>query len=202
MKMETVGSPKKDLALDGLIESCNAIQSTIYQSRSAPVSRDESGPLRWRESCNKKIAVARDVLQFRIILEMTQVDDERDVIAMSLSRKFHPNMMFDQLLSTYIDGKAVQPTNHSLHRTLDLHFNAVHSGSTIVITYRTRVNFIADTSIVAVGDTNVQWSYLSRSKHPNRNRAHEPAARVPAPLGIGLAKPPSHASHAGVPTLA
>lgn len=186
MKTTKVDSLKNDLALNQIIESCNSIQSTVHQSQMLPVSRGETGPLRWRESCDKKIVVARDILQFRITLEMPQVEDECDVVQVALSRTYGPNLMFDRIVSTHIDGKPARPTNQSMHRSLDLHFNAVQSGATVIILYQVRVDCNADPSIVALDHIDVRWAYRSQNKRDASRKAHTASPGVSAPHVAGL----------------
>lgn len=201
MKLTRVDSPQNELALDQLLESCNTIQATVHESQSIAISRGEAGPLRWRESCNKKVAIARDILQFRITLEMPQTEDEFDVVQLVLSRNFGPNLMFDQILSTHIDGEPARPTNQSMHRNLDLHFNAVQSGSTIVVQYQTRVDCSAEPLLVAVDDLEVRWSYRSRSTLETTGRAHKASKGISAPHGIGPAKHLSHSKSAALASI-
>ncbi|KLU07086.1 hypothetical protein RISK_000887 [Rhodopirellula islandica] len=198
MKLTRVDSPQNDLALDKLIESCNTIQAAVHESQTIAISRGEAGPLRWLESCDKKIAIAGDVLQFRITLELPQVEDEDDVVQVALSRSYSPNLMFDQILSTHIDGNPSRPTNHSMHRNLNLHFNTVQSGSTVVVRYQARVDCNADPLLVAVDDLNVRWAYRSRSTHETTGRAHKASQGISAPHGIGTANHFSHSKSAAL----
>ncbi|WDQ18405.1 hypothetical protein [Rhodopirellula sp. P2] len=191
MKLTRVDSPQNDLALDKLIESCNTIQSAVHESQTIAISRGEAGPLRWRESCDKKIAIAGDILQFRIMLEMPQVEDECDVVQLALSRNYSPNLMFDQIVSTHIDARAARPTNHSMHRNLNLHFNTVQSGSTVVVRYQARVDCNADPSLVAVDDLHVRWSFRSQSKREAIGQAHQASQGVSAPRSIGSGNRPT-----------
>lgn len=186
MKTSNVDHLKNDLALNQIIESCNSIQTTVHKSQMLPVSRGETGPLRWRESCDKKIAIAGDILQFRLTLEMPQVTDECDVVQVALSRTYGPNLMFDQIVSTHIDGKPARPTNQSMHRSLDLHFNAIQSGSTVVIRYQVRVDRTADPSIVALDNIDVRWAFRSQSKRDAARKAHTASPGVSAPHVTGL----------------
>ncbi|EMI58212.1 hypothetical protein [Rhodopirellula sallentina] len=182
--MKTVPSNLTDPTLDGLVLDCNEVQSTLHHSRCPPVSHSESGPLRWRESSNKRIAIPRDTVQFRFIVEMAQEDDHADVVEFSLFRRLSPNLILDRVVSAYIDGESVQPTNHSLNRTVDIHFHAVPSGSVIVVTYLARVHFAAETSLITAGDARVRWSYVSRSPRKQPNRTHHTAQHLAAPRGI------------------
>ncbi|PHQ35353.1 hypothetical protein [Rhodopirellula bahusiensis] len=192
MKTASVDTAKNDPALHQLLESCNTIQSSVHESGTIAISRGEAGPLRWHESCDKKIAIARDVLLFRITLQMPQTEDERDVVQVVLSRSYSSNLMFDQILSTHIDGKPARPTNQSMHRILDLHFNAIHSGSTVVVEYQMRVDCNAEPSLVAVDDLNVLWSYRSLSKHETLRKAHKASHEISAPHGVVSASNSAH----------
>ncbi|MFG0266400.1 MAG: hypothetical protein ACF8AM_14820 [Rhodopirellula sp. JB055] len=199
MKLTRVDSPQNESALAQLLESCNTIQASVHESQAIAISRGEMGPLRWRESCNKKIAIARDILQFRITLEMPRIEEECDVVHLVLSRSFGPNLMIDRILSSHMDGKAVRPTNQSMHRNLDLHFNAVQSGSTVVVRYQMRVDCNAEPSLVAVDDLSVRWAYRTRSTNETTGRAHKASRGISAPHGIGTT---NHLSHSKSPVLA
>lgn len=192
MRATSVDTAKNEPALDQLLESCNTIQSSIHESGTIAISRGDNGPLRWRESCDKKFAISGDILQFRITLEIPQIADECDVLEMVLSRSYRPNLMFDRILSTRIDGTPVRPTNQSMHRSLDLHFNAVQSGSIVVVAYQVRVDCNAEPSLVAIDDLDVLWSYRSRSKHETLRKAHKASREISAPHGVGSASNLAH----------
>ncbi|MFG0290325.1 MAG: hypothetical protein ACF8CQ_19255 [Rhodopirellula sp. JB044] len=186
--MKMVSSNLSDLALDdiglsGLVRNCNEVQSTLHHSGCTQVSHNESGPLRWRESSDKRIAIPRDTVQFRFIIEVAQEDDRADVVEFTLLRRLSPNLVLDRVVSAYIDGESVQPTNHSLNRTLDVHFHAVPSGSVVVVTYLARVHFAAETSLITAGDTRVRWTYSSRSRQKQPSRTHHAAQQLAAPRG-------------------
>ncbi|MCM2369331.1 hypothetical protein [Aporhodopirellula aestuarii] len=197
MIREASGLPtSSEPVLDGIVSVCNEMQSSIYHATTQRVHHDQSGPMRWRESCDRRIAVARDVLQFRIILEFDREAEQSDSIQITLNRTLGSNLVFDRLVSTFINGKSAQPTNHSLNRTLDLHFHRVPAESIIAVTYQTRVSFNAETQRVLVGDTNVDWSWVSQSRS-RRNRAaatapHAPTKMVRAPRGVAFPVAPLH----------
>lgn len=164
----------QDSMLNELVDSCNEIQSLVYESSGKPVSHSQNGPLRWRESCDKMIAVPRDVVQFRVILETTDQADPADVFRVGILRRLPRHLMFDRIESVFVNGEAARPTNHSLHRTLDLDFHQIRSGSVVVITYSVRVDFNAETTRILVGDTQVTWNWVSRGRHLHAQPAHRP----------------------------
>jgi len=178
MKTTRTDKTQTEPVFDALVASCNQIQSALYQASVSPVSRQENGPLRWRESCDKMIAVARDVLQFRLILETTSQADDEDVFSVSVTRHLPSNLMFHNIESIFIDGEIAKPTNHSLHRRIDLEFAQVRAGSIVVITYQARVDFNAETARVVVGDTDIRWSWMSRTKRYHTDAAHSSIPRV------------------------
>ena len=169
-----------------LVATCNEIHSTLNgsnpnHSSTVPIHHDQSGPLRWRESCDKVIAVARDVLHFRVIMELEQIADESDAVRVTLTRVFPANLMFDQIQSVFIDGKPVAPTCHAVNRTMELDFHDIRSGSIVVATYRVRVNFNAETSKLVVGDTRVTWSWIESGENRVVSTPRFKATRIPAP---------------------
>lgn len=188
MVRKTNSSKPNERILDELVASCNDMHSTLHHGSTFPIHHDQSGPLRWRESCDKTIAVARDRLQFRLILDVEQTAGESGVVRAWVNRRLPANLTFDYMQSIFIDGQPAIPTNHSLNRTLALDFQHIAAGSIVVITYQVRVNFNAETTKVIVGDTNVAWSWVSRSGRRVVEPSHSRAKRVPAPhRGVGAA---------------
>ncbi len=181
MNRTVIGMKPRDQFEYQLVASCNEIHSTLSQSTSVPIHHDQSGPLRWRESCDKIIAVACDVLQFRIIMEMDQIADESDAVRAKLTQVLPANLMFDQIRSVFIDGKPATPTCHAVNRTLELDFHEIRSGSIVVVTYQVRVNFNAETTKVIVGDTRIAWSWVAGDDHRVIDTPRIEAVRIPAP---------------------
>jgi hypothetical protein len=180
------GTKPSDQIENQLVATCNEIHSTLNDSTlnhssTVPIHHDQSGPLRWRESCDKVIAVARDVLHFRVIMELEQIADESDAVRATLTRVFPKNLTFDQIQSVFIDGKPVAPTCHAVNRMMELDFHEIRSGSIVVATYRVRVNFNAETTKVFVGDTRVAWSWIESGESRVVTTPRFEATRIPAP---------------------
>lgn len=169
----------QDSLLEDLIRTCNDMQDTSRRALQgstahASLATGYCGPLRWQQSCDQTIAVPRQTLRFRLELNTTSSADFDDVFNVRLHRTFSESLIYDHIASVLVDGQPARPTNHSLSRTLDLAFNRIVAGSTVIVTYEARVRFDAEPCSIPLDDVQLQWSWVSRSRKLVAHNKHVP----------------------------
>ena len=152
---------KIDSEIRGILERCRELESLAGTALNDVDEWNQTGPFRWRESCDCVIAKPRDVINFQIELRAPLAATSPGTFQVQLRRALPSNMVFYRIQSVLINEKEVRPENQSLNRSFFLAFNRIHPDSTILISYQTRVVFDATPSRVVIGDTNLKWNWVA-----------------------------------------